>query len=414
MNKITRVTTRDARFDLPGGSGSDSVHGDPQYAYAVTQLHAGNLIGEGASFTLGDGNDVVCELAQILGERLLVIGGTDIEEIMAQFGALHKQLADHSRLRWLGPHKGAVHLALASVTNAAFDLWALHRDQPLWELLLSLDDESVVALLDLSWIDDRLSHVDAVELVGSHRSTRSERLPITESGYPGYDTSIGWFNYSDAEVSARTERAVSRGFGALKLKVGSADLARDLRRFSLVREAAGAETRIMVDANQQWSLREAEIACREFARLGAHWIEEPTHPDDVLGHQRLATIARSGGSLIALGEHVSNRVQFKNFMEADAVDVVQVDALRVAGVSEFIAVSMLATSFGLPVVPHVGDMGQLHQHLVLFNHVALGLPAELLEYIPHLSDRFVDPAIVADGVYQTPRMAGAGQRLVAE
>ncbi len=406
-----RATTLDKRFSMPDGSGSDAVHRDPQYAFAITRLHDDGLVGEGATFTLGDGNDIVCELAQVLADELIRLGGNDIEEIMARFGFLQKELADHPRLRWLGPHKGAVHLALASVTNAAFDLWARKRNMPLWELLLGLDDESIVRLLDLSWIEDELSPNEAGELVASARSTRDERANVITAGYPGYDTSVGWFNYSDDVIAARATEAARSGFGALKLKVGSADLERDLARFRILRERVDPSVRLMVDANQQWSVSQAEIACEAFADEGAYWIEEPTHPDDIVAHQDLAEIARARGSRIALGEHVSNRVLFKNFIQAGAVDIVQVDALRVGGVSEFIAVSMLAAQHGLAVIPHVGDMGQLHQHLVLFNHIALDLPLEMLEYIPHLNDQFENPAVVENGVYTTPTAVGAGQKL---
>ncbi|MBK8979894.1 MAG: mandelate racemase [Planctomycetes bacterium] len=411
MTTIQRVTTHDLRFPLPEGSGTDAVHGDPEYSYAVTCLHADGHVGQGAAFTLGDGNDVVAALAQRLGERLLARGGTDLESLTARFGTVQQQLADDSQLRWLGPHKGAVHLALASVTNAVFDLWARVRGVPLWQLLLDLDDDAVVALLDLTWVEDALHRDAARELLAKERPGRGARSGIVDAGYPGYDTSVGWFGYPDELVAENARRAAAAGFRAMKLKVGSADLERDLRRVRIVREAAGDHVLVMVDANQQWCWPRAERACAALAALGVHWIEEPTHPDDVLGHQRLARLIRPAGVKMAVGEHISHRVLFKNFVQARAVDVVQVDALRVAGVSEFLVVSMLARQAGLEVVPHVGDMGQLHQHLVLFNHIALGLPATFLEHIPHLREHFVDPARMEDGVYRTPRVPGAGLAL---
>ncbi|MFC2085941.1 enolase C-terminal domain-like protein [Bacteroidota bacterium] len=408
---IKSVSTHDVRFQMPEGSGSDAVHSNPEYSYAVTLLETDGHTGSGSTFTLGAGNDIVAQLANQLADRMLQLGGRDIEEIMSRFGEIQKALADDPQLRWLGPHKGAIHLALASVTNAAFDLWARARGLPLWKLLLDLSDAEVVALLDLSWIEDSLTRDQALELLTQERSTRDSRSGILKTGYPGYDTSVGWFGYSDEAIAENARVAREQGFRAMKLKVGSSELETDLRRFRIVRDVVGDDALLMVDANQQWTWPAADRACKAFAELGAYWIEEPTHPDDVVGHGRLARILRPLGVRLALGEHVSHRVLFKNFIEANAVDIVQVDALRVAGVSEFLAVSMMARKAGLSVIPHVGDMGQLHQHLVLFNHIALGLPAEMLEYIPHLSHHFLDPAIVRDGVYVTPTAVGGGLAL---
>ena len=220
-------------------------------------------------------------------------------------------------------------------------------------------------------------------------------------GYPGYDTSIGWFNYPDEQIRENTRRAVSEGFTAMKLKVGSPDPERDLRRANIVREAAGGDVRIMVDANQQWTLPQALNVCRGLQSMNPYWIEEPTHPDDVLAHKTLAEALAP--MKLALGEHVPNRVIFKNYLQAGAAGFIQVDALRVGGVSEFITVSLLSRLYGIPVAPHVGDMGQLHQHLVLFNHISLGHEALFLEHIPHLKEHFVHPATVRGGVYQTPQ-----------
>ncbi len=411
MSQIRSCSTQDRRFPLPTGSGTDAVHGNPEYSYAVTRLHTDDVIGEGSSFTLGAGNDVVCSLAGRLAEKMLDIGGTDIEELMARFGQVQKELADDSQLRWLGPHKGATHLALASVSNAAFDLWARSRKQPLWELLLSLSDEAVSNLIDFSWVEDCCSQEEALILLSGERQNREERSEILDRGYPGYDTSVGWFNYPDELLAQNAAAAAAAGFTAMKLKIGSPDLQTDLRRVQLVQGSVPKTVRIMVDVNQQWQMPMAEEACLEMADLGVYWIEEPTHPDDVLAHLQLTRLMRQRGVKIAVGEHISNRVLFKNFIQAQAVDIVQVDALRVAGVSEFLLVSLMARLSGLEVVPHVGDMGQIHQHLVLFNHIALGLPATMLEHIPHLADRFLDPARVENGVYLTPRNAGAGLAL---
>jgi len=407
MATIDSIQTRDARFPLANGAGVDAVHADPVYSYAVTRLGTDDaLLGTGFSFTLGAGNEVVCQLAKELAQPLL---GQDIEQLMVDWGTVSRSIADHPQFRWLGPHKGAVHLALASITNACFDLWAKSRGLPLWKLLLDLSPKEVVGLLDLSYVEDVLDRSAALVLLQKADNTRHERMGVLDQGYPGYDTSVGWFNYNDDQIVANAKEAIQQGFQAIKLKVGSVDGQRDVRRVRLVRQAVGDAVSLMVDANQQWTWPVALDACQRLADLGVSWIEEPTHPDDVLGHQRLAEAITP--TKIAAGEHISNRVLFKNFMQARAAQIIQVDALRVAGVSEFITISLMAQHFGLPVIPHVGDMGQLHQHLVLFNHIALGMPKTFLEHIPHLRDHFADPAVVTQGHYQTPQAPGAGMDL---
>ena len=404
---ITRVTTRDARFPLLGGAGSDAVHSGAVYAYPVAELHSdGGHSGVGIALTLGGGTDLICSLIETLAAPLV---GRDIEAVMADFGTTLKRLADDPEYRWLGPHKGMVHLALASLVNACFDLWAKSRGVPLWRLLLDLSPAQVVALLDLSYLEEVLSEAEALELLERAAAGRAQRAAILEGGYPGYDTSIGWFQYSDDQVADNVRHAVDAGFSAMKLKVGSADPERDLRRARLVRAAAGDDATVMLDCNQQWTLPRALDLCRRLADIRPLWIEEPTHPDDVLGHQSLARAIAP--IKLALGEHVPNRVLFKNFLQADAVHFVQADCTRLAGVSEFLAVSLLARKFGKPLVPHVGDMGQIHQHLVLFNHIALDHEALLLEHIPHLRDYFVHPAQVEGGVYRTPQEPGSSSDL---
>lgn len=324
---------------------------------------------------------------------------------MADFGRTFRAIADHPQMRWLGPHKGIVHLALASIVNACFDLWAKARGYPLWKLLLDLTPEEVVALLDLSYLENDLTAADALAIVTTAQATRHKREHVLQKGYPGYDTSVGWFQYSDDQIRDNASRAVAAGFQAIKLKVGSDDSQRDVRRVGLIREIVGDKVKLMVDCNQQWTLPKALRVCYELTPMSPYWIEEPTHPDDVLAHQ---TLARAIAPIpIAAGEHIPNRVIFKNFMQAGAAHFIQVDCVRVGGVSEFITISLLAKKYNLPVVPHVGDMGQLHQHLVLFNHVALGHDITFLEYVPHLRQYFRHPAQVEDGMYRTPQEPGS-------
>ena len=400
---IKSIHVRDARFPLAKGAGSDAIHRDPVYSYAVTQLQDDSgITGTGLAFTLGEGNDLVCKAAQFYAEQLK---GRDIEELMSDFGKVFNQLSNEQQFRWLGPHKGVVHLALASVTNACYDLWAKKRGVPLWKLLIDLSPEEIVNTLDLSYLEDELTREQALELLKNNSSGSAARGGIIQRGYPGYDTSIGWFNYTDAEVKANTKKAVANGFDAMKLKVGAADPERDIRRAHIVREAAGDAVKVMLDANQQWTLPQAVKICGELQSMNPYWIEEPTHPDDILAHKTLADAIAP--VKLALGEHVPNRILFKNYLQTRSAGFIQVDAVRVGGVSEFITVSLLCRKFGVPVVPHVGDMGQLHQHLVLFNHISMGHEALFLEHIPHLQQHFVHPVVIDNGVYVTPQEAGS-------
>ena len=394
---------KDKRYQLDNGAGSDAIHRDPVYSYAVTELiDDSGHVGTGFAFTLGQGNELVCQAAAFYAQQLK---GKDIEELMADFGTVFNQMANEQQFRWLGPHKGVVHLALASVTNACYDLWAKKRGVPLWNLLVNLDAEEILNTLDLSYLEDVLTRNEALQLLVEAENGKCDRRAIIEKGYPGYDTSIGWFNYDDDKIRTNCRRALQNGFTAMKLKVGSADPQRDIRRANIVREETGDGVKIMLDANQQWTLPKALSVCEELKQMNPYWIEEPTHPDDVFAHITLAEAIQP--VKLALGEHVPNRIIFKNYLQAGCAGFVQVDAVRVGGVSEFITISLLCKKYSIPVVPHVGDMGQLHQHLVLFNHIAMDHEALFLEHIPHLQQHFVHPAIIKDGVYHTPQVAGS-------
>lgn len=400
---IKNIQVNDARFPLDKGAGSDAIHRDPIYSYAVTNLiDDSGLVGTGFAFTLGEGNDLVCKAAQFYAAQLK---GRDIEELMSDFGNVFNQLSNEQQFRWLGPHKGIVHLALASVTNACYDLWAKKRGVPLWKLLIDLSPQELVNTLDLSYLEDELTAEQALQLLTDNQAGKVERLQITRAGYPGYDTSIGWFNYSDDKVRENCKKAIAEGFTAMKLKVGSKDPQRDIRRAHIVREEAGDQVKVMLDANQQWTLPQALKICRELQSMNPYWIEEPTHPDDILAHKTLADAIAP--VKLALGEHVPNRIIFKNYLQTGSAGFIQADAVRIGGVSEFITVSLLCRKYGIPVVPHVGDMGQLHQHLVLFNHISMGHEALFLEHIPHLQKHFVHPVIVESGVYRTPMEPGS-------
>jgi len=400
---IREFRIKDKRYQLDNGAGSDAIHRDPVYSYAVTELiDDSGHVGTGFAFTLGQGNELVCQAAAFYAQQLK---GKDIEELMSDFGTVFNQMANEQQFRWLGPHKGVVHLALASVTNACYDLWAKKRGVPLWNLLVNLDTEEILNTLDLSYLEDVLTRNEALQLLVEAENGKCERRTIIEKGYPGYDTSIGWFNYDDDKIRTNCRKALQNGFKAMKLKVGSADPQRDVRRANIVREETGDGVKIMLDVNQQWTLPQALSVCEELKQMNPYWIEEPTHPDDVFAHITLAEAIQP--VKLALGEHVPNRIIFKNYLQAGCAGFVQVDAVRVGGVSEFITISLLCKKYGIPVVPHVGDMGQLHQHLVLFNHIAMDHEALFLEHIPHLQKHFVHPAIIKDGVYHTPQVAGS-------
>ena len=365
---IKECLTNDIRFDLKNGDGSDAVNKKPQYAYAVCNLTTeGEITGTGFALTLGTGNELVCQAIEYLKTFIV---GKEIEELMSDFGRVFQEMSDAPNLRWLGPHKGIIHLALASVTNACFDLWAKSRHVPLWKLLIDLSPEEVVNILDLSYVKDVLTRREAIEILKNNRLKKPAIEKILKTGYRGYDTSAGWFNYSNLQVQDKVKKSVDKGFTALKLKVGSDDQDRDIERAHLVREAAGNSAQIMLDANQRWSLTEAIGFCQKLNGIDPYWIEEPTHPDDLYAHVELAK--KIDPIKLAMGEHIPNRVIFKNFLQSGSMSFNQVDAVRVGGISEFITISLMSKKFDIPVVPHVGDMGQIHQHLVLFNQICIG------------------------------------------
>jgi L-fuconate dehydratase len=404
MNKTTIIKKgyfTDIQYNLKNGAGSDAIHTTPIYAYAVCKLKTeSDLEGVGLAFTLGTGNTLVCDAINYLVKH---IEGKEINELMADFGTTYKAMADDPNFRWLGPHKGVVHLALASVVNACYDLWAKTKGVPLWKLLIDLSPEELVHTLDFSYYEDVLTKEEAISMLEGQGKGKKDRQKIVDLGYPGYDTSIGWFNYSDSQVESNIKKAMDNGFTAMKLKVGSKEWERDIRRATMVRKIAGDKATIMFDANQQWNLPQAISICKKLKELNPYWIEEPTHPDDVQAH---VDLAKAVDVKLALGEHVPNKIMFKNFIRSGCMSFNQVDAVRVGGISEFILISLLSKKYNIPVVPHVGDMGQIHQHLVLFNHISLGHPVLLLEHIPHLKEYFKFPVTIVDGRYKTPLQPG--------
>ena len=401
--KIIDIVAEDRRFDLEDGAGSDAINKSTQYAYGVCRLKTdAGLDGVGITFTLGTGNNLVCAAIKEMAQGLI---GKEINELMQDFGKVFTSLADNFPYRWMGPHKGIVHLALASIVNACFDLWAKTKDVPLWKLLIDLTPEEVVSLLDFRYVEDALTRQEALDMLRNAASSKAKRMKVLESGYDGYDTSVGWFNYSDEKVADNARRSLDQGFKYVKLKVGSPDPQFDIRRAQMLRKVIEGKAEFMVDCNQQWTLDQSLYIIRELNTAKPFFVEEPTDPDDVVAHQTLCRIFPE--TRIALGEHVPNKVMFKNYLQSGAIAINQVDATRVGGISEFILISLMSKKFGVPVAPHAGDMGQIHQHMVLFNHIAIGHPHLFMEYIPHLRKYFQHPIMVENAKFLTPQNAGS-------
>ncbi|WP_333738626.1 L-fuconate dehydratase [Streptomyces sp. IBSBF 2806] len=407
--RIVAVDTHDIRFPTSRElDGSDAMNPDPDYsaAYVVLRTDAGDgLEGHGFSFTIGRGNDV--QVAAIAALRPHVLGRS-VDELCADPGSLDRDLIGDSQLRWLGPEKGVMHMAVGAVMNAVWDLAAKRAGQPLWRLLAHADPEWLVSQVDFRYIADVLTPADALALLRDARAGLAERERVLlERGYPAYTTSPGWLGYSDEKLTRLAKQAVSDGFTQIKLKVG-ADRADDLRRLRTARAAVGDGVRIAVDANQRWNVGEAIEWTRALAALDPYWIEEPTSPDDILGH---AAIREAVAPVkVATGEHVQNRVVFKQLLQAGALDVLQIDAARVGGVNENLAILLLAAKFGVPVCPHAGGVGlcELVQHLAMFDYLAVSGTTEnrVIEYVDHLHEHFAAPVVIRGGHYTAPLAPG--------
>jgi L-fuconate dehydratase len=417
MSEVTSLATHDVRFPTSLHlDGSDAMNPDPDYsaAYVVLGTDAGDgHEGHGFAFTIGRGNDV--QVAAIRALEPFVVGLT-LDDAPASLGAVHRRLTHDSQLRWLGPEKGVMHMAVAAVVNALWDLTAKRAGKPLWQLLSDLSPEELVELVDFRYLSDALTPEEALEILRRARAGRAEReAALLETGYPAYTTTPGWLGYSDAKLTRLCREAVAAGYEQIKLKVG-ADLDDDVRRLRLAREVCGPEIRIAVDANQRWDVGDAVRWVRALAPFDPYWIEEPTSPDDILGH---AAIRRAVAPVrVATGEHVHNRVMFKQLMQAEAIDIVQLDAARVAGVNENLAILLLAAKFGLPVCPHAGGVGlcELVQHLSMFDYLAVSgaIDGRVIEYVDHLHEHFVDPVVVVVGRYRVPLRPGFSAQMTSE
>jgi L-fuconate dehydratase len=408
MTTITSVTVTDVRFPTSlSMDGSDAMNKDGDYSAAYVHLSTDDpaLSGFGFTFTIGRGNDLCVEAAR---QRALPLLGRDVDAIVGDLGGIYRDLQSDSQLRWLGPEKGVVHLALAAVMNAVWDLAARRAGKPLWRLLVDMTPEELVAVADLRYLSDALTRDEALAILSDLAPTRAERIAELEStGYPCYTTSAGWLGYSDDKLRRLCQEAVDSGYRHIKLKVG-ADLDDDIRRLGIAREVIGWDANLMIDANQVWDVPEAIEWVRALAPFKPLWIEEPTSPDDILGHAAIRKAVAPIG--VATGEHGMNRVLFKQMFQAEAIDFCQLDSARLASVNEILSVYLMAKKFGVPVCPHAGGVGlcELVQHLSIFDYVAVSgsLEHRVTEYVDHLHEHFVDPCIVVGGAYRLPGAAG--------
>jgi L-fuconate dehydratase len=406
--RITGLRVIDLRFPTSREHiGSDAVNKDPDYsaAYCILETDCG-AEGHGLTFTLGRGTDLVVQAAQYLGRYII---GRTLSSITEDFCAFSRQLTDDTQFRWLGPEKGIVHLAAGALVNTVWDLYARVENKPLWQLLSEMEPEQILKAIDFRYIDDVLSPTEALDILNNARhSGQAERLAfLKQNGYPAYTTSVGWFGYSEEKIRRLCHEALAEGWTHFKLKVGG-EPAEDLRRGHIVREEIGWTNKLMVDANQKWGVLEAISRTRQLAELHPWWMEEPTSPDDVLGHARIRHEVPQ--VRIATGEHVQNRVVFKQLLQANAIDVLQLDSCRVAGVNENLAILLLAAKFGVPVCPHAGGVGlcEYVQHLSIFDFLSVSTTMEdrVIEFVDHLHEHFVHPVVIRQGAYQLPTAPG--------
>jgi L-fuconate dehydratase len=415
--RIVSLEVRDIRFPTSLSlDGSDAMHESPDYSCAYVVLHTDSptgLTGCGLTFTNGRGTEIVVAAVRAL-EHLVV--GLSLEDVTFEMSRFWRRLTSEGQLRWLGPEKGVIHLATGALVNAVWDLWAKSEDKPLYRLLAELEPEQLVEVIDFRYIEDALPRDEALDLLRSMRSGKEERLAeINRSGYPAYATSPGWLGYDNDKVAALVREARDAGFTHVKMKVGR-DVASDAERAARIREALGPAGVLMMDANQYWGVDEAIAAMKVLGQFDPWWIEEPTSPDDVLGHAR---IRREIAPIrVATGEHVQNRVVFKQLFQAEAIDVCQLDACRVGGVNEALAIILLAAKFGVPICPHAGGVGlcEYVQHLAMFDYIAVSgsLDNRLIEWVDHLHEHFLDPAVVVGGRYLAPTAPGYSVEMLPE
>jgi L-fuconate dehydratase len=406
MTRIESVTVHDVRFPTAAaGDGSDAINRGDYSATYVELGTDGPHTGAGFTFTNGRGNELTCAAVRALAVH---VQGRSLAELFADPLAFHRSLTADPQLRWLGPEKGVLHMATGALVNAVWDLRAKVEGKPLWRLLAELPTADLVACVDFRHIADALTPAEAAAILDKGRTGLDQRLAMLDrDGLPSYTTSVGWLGYPDDKVRALARAAYADGWRAMKMKVGG-DITDDVRRAALIRAEIGPDALLMMDANQVWDVDEAIANMRRLANADPYWIEEPTHPDDVLGHAR---IQRAVAPIrVATGEVAANRVIFKQLLQAGAIGVMQIDACRVGGVGEVIAELLLAAKFGVPVCPHAGGVGlcELVQHLFAFDVLRVGrsLDGRMVEYVDHLHEHFTDPVRTRGGRYVLPEQPG--------
>jgi L-fuconate dehydratase len=407
--RIVEAVAYDLRFPTSRTlAGSDAMNAAPDYSAAYVVLrtdHPRGLEGHGFTFTIGRGNELCVAAIESLSP---LVGGQMLEDFAADPGAFWAAITGDSQLRWVGPEKGIIHMAVAAVVNAMWDLWAKAEDKPLWKLVADLSPREFLRCVPFRYITDAITPAEALELLERKQPRIAERESyVLDHGYPAYTTSAGWLGYSDDQLRALCREGVAQGWTYFKLKVGR-DLAEDRRRARIIREEIGPDRTLMMDANQVWDVGQAIDWMRELAEFQPWWIEEPTSPDDVLGHAR---IARAVAPIkVATGEHCQNRVMFKQLLQADAIGICQLDAARLGGVNETLAVMLLAAKFGVPVCPHAGGVGlcEYVQHLSMVDYlrVSCSMEGRVIEYVDHLHEHFVNPVLMQNGRYMAPHAAG--------
>ena len=416
MTTITHVEIQDIRFPTSRSlDGSDAMNAAPDYSATYVILHTddGSLEGHGLTFTIGRGNEIVVTAVHSLAP---LIEGRELASITDNMGAFWRELTGDSQLRWIGPDKGAIHLATAAIVNAVWDMWAKREGKPVWKLLVDMAPEQLVRCLDFRFVTDALTPEEAICLLRRKAPGKAAReAEMRRDGYPGYTTSAGWLGYSDEKVRSLAREALAEGWTHFKQKIGG-DIEEDARRAALLREVIGWDNVLMMDANQVWEVDETVAKMRRLAEFDPLWIEEPTSPDDILGHAEIRHRVAPIG--VATGEHCHNKVMFKQFFQADAIDYCQLDAARLGGLNEVILVVLMAAKFGVPVCPHGGGVGlcEYTQHISLFDYIAVSgdLEGRVLEYVDHLHEHFIDPVVINHGRYQVPDAPGYSIAMHAE
>jgi L-fuconate dehydratase len=406
---ITSIEVKDVRFPTSKSlDGSDAMNPDPDYSAAYVILktnHPDKLEGHGLTFTIGRGNELCVEAIKSLS---YLIKGKKLSSFTKDMGAFWKMITGDSQLRWLGPEKGVIHLATGAIVNAVWDLYAKVEEKPLWLLLADMTPEALVKCIDFTYITDAITPEEALLLLQEKEASKKDRINnLLNEGYPAYTTSAGWLGYSDDKMRRLCQEAKLEGFKHMKIKVGS-DLKDDMRRAAIIREEIGDDLKLMMDANQKWDVDEAIENMESLKKFNPYWIEEPTSPDDILGHARIAKAVSP--IKVATGEHCQNRVMFKQLMQAKAIEICQIDSCRVGGVNEILAILLMAAKFKIPVCPHAGGVGlcEYVQHLSMIDYIAISGSKEdrIIEYVDHLHEHFLDPVVIKNGAYMPPKLSG--------